>query len=235
MTTALVVTMEFYRLLVSSLLLIFVPQRCGDHACSYTENMQVTGTSHERRLYTCGLFFNYCTLASFLILYAIEITREERLIRHLEVSPRVKADNLTMKAVLSMLEPLHLKELREVQSGYKVMGVLVTVLFAVNTVISAVIIANFSQGNLTVSTFVTNVLFMVQKLSTIHTANSAEENIFLSAYSQRQLQYNALDGNEAKHDAMMALFGSVVELPEVVHEADPMEMQRQVGYERVEG
>ena len=30
---------EMYRMLVSCLLLIFIPKKCIDHTCSYTENM----------------------------------------------------------------------------------------------------------------------------------------------------------------------------------------------------
>ena len=135
---AFVLLIEFYRLLVSCLLLVFVPQLCmvpaPVHSCSYEENMQVSGTLTQRNWYITGLFFNYTTMAAFLVLYAIEITREERLIRHLDVSPRVKEDNETMRQVLSMLEPEHLKELREVQDGYRAMAIIVTILYIVNTV-----------------------------------------------------------------------------------------------------
>ena len=48
---------ELYRVMISSFLILFVPQKCGDHVCSYSENM--TGGSV---LYSAGIIFNFITI-----------------------------------------------------------------------------------------------------------------------------------------------------------------------------
>ena len=71
------VSLEMYRVMVSSLLILFVPQRCGDHVCSIFENMNAEGNDFYR---TC-LIMNYITVACFIIMYMAEIRREEKLIK----------------------------------------------------------------------------------------------------------------------------------------------------------
>ena len=51
------VAVEFYRALVASFLILFVPQSCGDHVCSFSENAQ-TGPDP---LYNAGFAFNCIT------------------------------------------------------------------------------------------------------------------------------------------------------------------------------
>ena len=75
------VSIELYRVLVSSLLVLFVPQKCVDHVCSLSENMV-----WEHHLYNAGLIVNFITLFSFLSLYYCEVKRENRLITYLDVN-----------------------------------------------------------------------------------------------------------------------------------------------------
>ena len=59
---------ELYRTMVSSFLILFVPQRCGNHICSLSENMTL-----ENPLYTAGLVTNFFTMSTCLLMYYIEI------------------------------------------------------------------------------------------------------------------------------------------------------------------
>ena len=45
-----VVALEMYRVIVSSFLVLFVPQKCDDHVCTLSENMFL-----EHDLYNAGL------------------------------------------------------------------------------------------------------------------------------------------------------------------------------------
>ena len=59
------VALELYRVLVSSLLILFVPQDCGGgNLCTMTENM-----NSDSNLYTTGLFFNFATLFVFIAIF----------------------------------------------------------------------------------------------------------------------------------------------------------------------
>ena len=92
------VILELYRVLVSSFLVLFVPQKCDDHVCSLSENMVL-----EHDLYNAGLVFNFITMASFLAMYTFEIKRENRLITYLEVNKAVASDNNSVGTALEKL------------------------------------------------------------------------------------------------------------------------------------
>ena len=72
------VLFELYKVMVSSFLILFVPQNCDGHVCTLSENL-VT----EDNLYTSGLVINFITMFSFLIFYVCEILRENKLITYL--------------------------------------------------------------------------------------------------------------------------------------------------------
>jgi len=233
-TYTIILLIELYRCIIANILLVFTPQQCGDHTCSYSENMTIDDlpTLTQKRLYIAGLFFNYASMAAFLALYVVEVVREERLLRYLEVNPKVKGDSETCKKVIAMLPENELKELKDSQSAYFGLGITTGILFVTNTVISAIIISKFYAGSVTISTFVTNVLFMFTKVSTVITNTTAPEAVLYSAckcllgflllffYTHltlmnplfpktdltTQIQYNALDPDEAEHDKMVNMF-----------------------------
>ena len=206
-TYTFILLLELYRTLIASLLLVFTPQTCGDHACTYEENMSLDGLSPaSTKVYIAGLFFNYATLASFIGLYFVEVIREERLLRYLETNPKVKQDNETCGKVLGLLPERELKEIRESNKAYFGFGIVVALMFCTNTVLSAINLAQFSSGSITISTFVTNVLFMFTKISTLFTNTTAPENVLYSAYLTQMVQYNALDPDSVEHDKMVRQF-----------------------------
>ena len=98
MNTAITVCIELYKVMVSSLLILFVPQKCDDHVCSYSENLEV-----DNQLYTGGLVINFITLFVFVMLYAVEIKRENKLITYLEVNPLKPFDNDSVGNALNNL------------------------------------------------------------------------------------------------------------------------------------
>jgi hypothetical protein len=65
------VAFELYRVLISSCLILFVPQKCDDHVCEFKENLVF-----ENKKYTAGVVINFITLAGFLALYFVEVKRE---------------------------------------------------------------------------------------------------------------------------------------------------------------
>ena len=91
------VLLEFYRVMIASFLILFVPQSCGNHVCTITENAQ-TGSDH---LYNAGFSFNCITLIAFMAMYFAEIKREGKLIAYLDVNPKCKSDNNSVGEVLA--------------------------------------------------------------------------------------------------------------------------------------
>ncbi len=90
-----VVGVELYKVMVSSFLILFVPQKCGDHICELNENL-----IFENKLYNTGLVLNFITMFSFVVLYFFEVKRENRLIAYLENNPKRPFDNDSVGKIL---------------------------------------------------------------------------------------------------------------------------------------
>ena len=67
--------LELYRVLMGSMLVMFVPQKCGDHICGMFENTTVIP-----EIYNTAIAMNAYSLLCFLIMYMVEIKRENKLI-----------------------------------------------------------------------------------------------------------------------------------------------------------
>jgi hypothetical protein len=72
------VTLEFYRVLVSSLLVIFVPHSCGDHICTIQETVHYEKTKYtmvNNKLYNICFVCFACMFAKFAVRKINKITR----------------------------------------------------------------------------------------------------------------------------------------------------------------
>ncbi len=182
------VLMELYKVMVSSFLILFVPQKCGDHVCSLNENMVV-----ENDLYTAGLVINFITMFSFLVFYFIEVKRENRLISYLDVNSTKASDNDSVGKVLEILPVDKRENIIYLDKNYQRVGWFVLGMFMLNTIISGFVVYEYYLDNQTTSTYITNILFMVTKLGDIYAITNTEQNIFYSAYLKNKLQYNDVD------------------------------------------
>lgn len=187
-TSIILFSLELYRVLVSSLLILFVPQSCGSHVCSYEENMKPTSD-----LYIVGLISNYLTMASFFMMYLFEINREYKLINYLEVNPSKPCDNEAVGRALETLPKHRAQNILFLDKYYFRFASLSMLLFFINTIVSGFVIYEFYLDNQTTTTFVTNVLFMITKLVDVYSTISTPKNVFYSAYLKGKVQYNDVD------------------------------------------
>jgi hypothetical protein len=190
------VFIELYKVLVSTLLILFVPQKCGDHVCSINENF-VT----ENNLYTSGLTINFITLFSFLVFYCVEVKRENRLITYLEVNNKNASDNESVGKALLILPKEKKDNIISIDKKYQIMGGLSLILFMLNSIISGFVVYEYYLDNQTTSTYITNILFMTTKLGDIYAIANTEQNIFYSAYLKNKLQYNDVDPDKKDTNA----------------------------------
>jgi hypothetical protein len=186
------VLLEFYRVMIASFLILFVPQKCGDHICSITENAE-TGTDH---LYDAGFSFNCITLIAFMAMYFAEIKREGKLIAYLDVNPKCKTDNESVGEVLQRLPTERSDTILFYDKLYQKTGYFALTCFAVNTTLSGIVIYKYYLDDKTTSTFITSVLFMITKMADVYSTVKTEKNIFYSAYLKGKIQYNDLDANK---------------------------------------
>jgi hypothetical protein len=185
------VVLELYRVLVSSFLVLFVPQKCDDHVCSLSENMVL-----EHDLYNAGLVFNFITMASFLAMYTLEIKRENRLITYLEVNKTVASDNSSVGTALEKLPQDKRDSIWQLDKYYMYSGRASIVMFIVNTILSGFVVYEYYLDSQTTSTYITNILFMVTKLADVYANVNTEKNVFYSAYMKGKIQYNDVDPNK---------------------------------------
>ena len=182
-------TLEMYRVLVSTLLILFVPQKCGDHVCSYSENMNAA----DNKLYTAGLFFNFLTMCLATIMYSIEFKRENRLITYLEVNKGKPCDNESVGEALTHLSEPRRNNIWKLDKQYQRAAYITMFFFVINTIISGCTVYNYYLDGQTTTTFITNVLFMISKLSDVYATANTEPNVFYSAYLKSKVQYNDVD------------------------------------------
>lgn len=187
------VSLELYRVMVSSLLLIFVPQKCGDHICLLTENIE-----QQEIHYKTGVIINYITAAAFALMYFTEIRREEKLIKLLEVNNTISTDNESVGKRIEIFSEEKKHQLYQVDAYYKYACYFILGVFVINTIYSGRLIHERSLGNQTLLNFITNILFMISKLSNVLVIIHTDKNIFFSAYLNTKVQFNDIDPREIK-------------------------------------
>jgi len=185
----LTVVLELYRVITCSLLILFVPQNCAGHVCSVSENL-----SWNSPFYNFTLVFNFITMAGFVPLYFIELRRENRLIKYLDVNPDVANDDESVAMALVKLSPEKKQKILKIDKIYQKIGYCMIILYFLNTVFSGVVVFGFYYlNNQTASAFITYLIYMSTKFSHVYTIANTEENIFYSGYLVDNVQYNDLD------------------------------------------
>ena len=188
-----VVALEMYRVIVSSFLVLFVPQKCDDHVCTLSENMVL-----EHDLYNAGLVFNFLTMAAFLAMYTLEVKRENRLITYLEVNKGVPSDNDSVGLALNKLSVDKRDSIWELDNYYIYSGWTAIIMFIINTILSGFVVYEYYLDSQTTSTYITNILFMVTKMADVYSNVNTEKNVFYSAYLKGKVQYNDVDPDKMK-------------------------------------
>jgi hypothetical protein len=182
------VSLEFYRVLMGSFLVLFVPQLCDDHVCSMNENVNRGDT-----LTNVGIALNSITLLSFFLLYFIEIKRENKMITYLEVNKFKPLDNESVGKALCQLEPSKKDNILLYDTYYQNIGFLCTGIFTVNSTVSSIVIYTNYLDSKTFTVFLTNFLFMSLKVLDVYNTVNTKPNIFFSAYLKKKVQYNDVD------------------------------------------
>ena len=81
--------LEFYKVLMGTFLIVFIPQSCGEHTCALTENIFFNSLYHNLILLCNSIAF--CVILSF---YIIEMKREYWCIEYLDVDNNKSNNNL---------------------------------------------------------------------------------------------------------------------------------------------
>lgn len=180
--------LEMYRVITSSLLILFVPQICVDHICTTTENLV-----WETNTYNTALCFNFISMAFLVNMYYMELVRENRLIKYLAVNPEFANDNEGVGKQLELLPVNKQNKIFSINRYYKLSAYGALIIYVLNVLLSAAAVNQYYAGSQTVSTFVTYVLFMATKFGSVYSLVSTDKNIFYSAYLKSNIQFNDID------------------------------------------
>ena len=202
-TVLLTLCMEFYRILMGSLLLSFVPQKCGDHVCGITENL------HSGGAYYIIYILNLMTLISFSLLYLVEVKRENRLITYLDVNTSKATDAVSVAIHLRALPDNKREHILFIDKIYQQIGCCAIAVYLFNTILSGIVIYENYLDNKTITAFFTNVLFMGSKVSEVYSIANTENNIFFSAYLKNKVQYNDVDPDKMVDAEIGQSIGSI--------------------------
>lgn len=180
--------LELYRVLMGAFLMVFVPQKCGDNICSINENIDRTDT-----LSRITLAANTITMFSFLILYIVEVKRENKLITYLEVNKFNPGDNASVAAALFKLDPVKKDLIMNYDMYYQKAGFTCTGVFIINSILSSIVIYSHYLDSKTITVYLTNLLFMSLKVYDVYSIVNTKPNIFYSAYLKNKVQFNDVD------------------------------------------
>ena len=89
LTTVLLMCLEFYKVVMGTFLVVFVPQDCNGTICSLTDNFY-----KDEPLNYAGNACNFITFASIGTLYFIEVKRENWCIQYLDIDDEKSTNNL---------------------------------------------------------------------------------------------------------------------------------------------
>lgn len=187
MKTIFIFLLQSYKVLMGSMLVIFVPQMCGNDVCSITDNFYKEGDLHR-----ASLGVNFVSTLSFTTCYIIELNRENWCIEHLDISDDFGDNNLPL--VLKD-EPKLEKALHKINDRYYYSSHITSGLYMINLILSTVSIYMNNAGSATVTAYMSFVILILMKLyNAISISNiSKKKNIALSAYMSELQSYNILD------------------------------------------
>jgi len=179
---------EFFRVITCSLLIIFVPQKCGDHVCSINEKLYLTPS-----FYCASLIFNFITLFTFFCFYFLEIRRENVLIKYLEVNPTLSYNKFEVEKLIELLPLNKKKKILQVHKYYQKYANIMIYTYIINVILSGIVISKYSITNQSISTFITYILFIIIKLNNVYSIANTEDFTFYSAYLMTNMQFNDVD------------------------------------------
>jgi hypothetical protein len=182
------VCLELYRVITSSLLILFVPQICDDHICSTTENLV-----WETNAYNTALCFNFISMAFLVNMYYMELVRENRLIKYLGINPQLANNNEEVGKRLELLSIHKQNKIFTINKYYRISSYGALSIYVLNVLLSIAAINKYYAGSQTTSTFITYVLFMATKFASVYSLISTDKNIFYSAYIKANVQFNDID------------------------------------------
>lgn len=187
LTTGISFILEFYKVLMGTCLLLFVPQDCNGTVCSLHDNL-----TNDDTLHIAAKSFNLITFLSIMYYYYIELRRENWSITYLDIDHNKTHNNLDneiesypdFKLALHMINKKFLKAIR-----------LSSILVVINFAISFAAIQQISLTQSGINAFISFILLIGMKMKHSHfiASKSVKKERVYSAYMKLPQIYNTID------------------------------------------
>ena len=186
-TTTCLMFLEFYKILMATFLVLFVPQKCEDEVCTITENFFKRDPAH-----LAALISNFTTFVSVLYFYHIEMKRENWCIKYLDID-LTKPNNYLDDEIEAY--PKYKKQMNQLNKSYLKSMYASSTLLVINFGISGTAIGFDYVGTNTITTMVSFFLLISSKLYSAYVSgtDSVKKERALSAYMKTAKTYNTID------------------------------------------
>lgn len=195
------VASEGFKVVMATLLAIFIPQECTITENGVTEKRVCTFSDNFSDLTHYNSFviaFNFITLAAFIGLYVVEIKREDWLIKHLEFNNNYSDNHLTTH---KNEYPEIFNRLTHYNKRYAKTYSVLKYIFIINFIFSAILVLHFYYMDYrTVTTLLTNVALCWSKVMTGSSLadNSYKNEMAISYYNTKFVYFNTIDSEYIK-------------------------------------
>ena len=192
LTTATLMSLEFYKIMMATFLILFVPQKCDDKTCTISENF-----NNYDPLHLSALISNFVTFLFVIYFYRIEIKRENWCIKYLDIEPSLPNNNLDEEIEAY---PEYKQDMKELNQDYLRALYLAASTILANFGFSSVVIAYNYEGVNSITATVSFLLLIGEKLYSSYTVGirSVEDERAFSAYMKISRTFNTIDADFKK-------------------------------------
>ena len=187
--------LESSKVLMATLLVVFVPQRCSENAdgiCTFMDNFEEL-TNYNKFV----LAFNFLSLGIFICLYKIEYKREKWCIQYLDIDPNKPNTNLKIELQYTSYESIQ-KDMKLLNSKYWRISLWTVILYTLNVLFSSILIySDYYLDYRTITVMLTNIILVGDKLYNCFTISkkSVNEEMACSAYLKTAIIFNVIDSD----------------------------------------
>ncbi len=182
--------LQSYKVVMGSMLLLFVPQTCEDGICSVTDNLRNTGNINR-----AGLVLNFISVGFFALTYGAELRRENWCVHNFDINHDVGDNNL---AIILKDKPVLLEELHKHNRRYYYITVMTFIVYLLNFIVSNIVLfrdeAFMSIG---LAPYLSYIILVLMKLYNCYSIslNSIKGDKAMSAYMTEFTSFNVIDAD----------------------------------------
>jgi hypothetical protein len=185
---------DSFRVVMATLLSVFVPQNCQGHICSFEEN---TSNLIEYNIFV--LAFNFLTLFVFILLYIVELYREKWMISHFDYDKNF--DELYLKTFKNQYSEIF-EKLNRLNRYYILAYKNVRYFYILNFIFSAILVYHYYYLDYkSITVLLTNVALCWNKIKQglKIASDSHTHELAYSFFNTVNLSFNTMDKKSVKN------------------------------------